>query len=236
MVDRPKKKLSWKAWAGIAAGVIVLGSIGNAMNGGDSPSAAKPETTTTASAEPTVIKESAPAIEPAAEVVDPEAEAKAAAAKKVADAKAAEEKKAADKASKANEKKRVADAANTWWFEENGSFLTGYIKTLTKFNDAAIAEDLAGMVSACSDMQEQTTFLGDRSINKVARPTEFGDEVSSVFDSADVAFRGAAKGCKAVFDKGELTRAEKTGLDAAMAQYAFQSVKDSIYGKYVEMK
>lgn len=52
MAEKPKRKLSWKAWAGIAAAVVVVGSIGNALNGDDEAPAPSPVVAASASAAP----------------------------------------------------------------------------------------------------------------------------------------------------------------------------------------
>lgn len=150
--------------------------------------------------------------------------------------KAKKDKAAADKKAAAEKKEAKRAEANQWWFDDKGSLLTGHIRTLKEFTDAAVSEDYVGMLTACADMQEQTKFMGQRSIDRVSYPSGFGKDVESSFDRGSASFRSAAKGCKAVFDDGELTRADQTGVDVATAQYSLQAVKDAIYGKYVELK
>lgn len=86
MVDKPKKKLSWKAWTAIAVGVIVLGSIGNAMSDGGEPSTAAPGVSATPSDDPSVAAASKMAEQDAKKA---EKEASRAKAAKEQDAKVA---------------------------------------------------------------------------------------------------------------------------------------------------
>lgn len=112
MSEKPKKKLSWKAWAGIGVAVIVIGSITGAFNN-DTPTEADAPTAP-AYAAPTMSAEESQAAEEAKAKKAAEKEAKKAEkAQAKADEKAKAEKESREKASTPEGRIELASGIDT---------------------------------------------------------------------------------------------------------------------------
>mgnify|MGYP003591911313 CR=1 FL=1 len=141
--------------------------------------------------------------------------------------------KTSTEAPKPTKSESKADLVASWWMEDSGIFIARYLKSLDALELAASKGDGPGMISECGKIVDWNTISSSASVYQIGSLSDIDPDLDDTLGNARASFKSLAKNCKAVFDKGELTKTEDLGYDLGMSSEAFKQVKEGTYDKYL---